>query len=239
MKIDQNTIIILIGIFVILFIAGIVAYSAWSEKKRREALQQFAQENSLVYVREDKAYSEQLTKQPKYELFRQGHSRKAFNFLRGQRYEMKVNLFDYRYTTGSGNHQRILQQTVALIDLERPELVQFTLKTRGIFQKVAEALGRKGIEFENRPVFSQRYVLKGNDEAAIRRTFNDSVLSFFEQQGNLSCEAIEDQLLVYRHNRRVHLDALREFQNNAVQIVDLMRRPTLIGDAYDFGIPKN
>lgn len=237
MNIDWTVILIVGGVALILLTVGVYAY--WRERKRIEDLQQFAQENSLVFARNDKEYSQQLTKQPEFDLFRHGYGKHAFNFLRGQRYEMNINLFDYQYSTSGGQHQQIHRQTVALINLDRPELVRFNLQPSGFFQKIAEKLGRKNIDFETRPEFSRRFNLRGSDESGIRRIFNDPLLALFEQQDKLSCEATEDKLLIYRHNRRVRLEDLRAFMDTVNQIVDLLRRPTIAGDLYDFGIPKN
>ena len=47
--------------------------------------------------------------------------------------------------------------------------------------KLCEMLGLKDIDFDSHPQFSKDYLLKGADEAAVRRCFHPAVLTFFEQ----------------------------------------------------------
>lgn len=64
-------------------------------------------------------------------------------------------------------------------------------------------------------------------------SFNPSVMSLFEQQNNLSCEAAANQLVVYRADKTVKPEDLHAFLDNAGQLLELMRRP-----AYDYSFAR-
>jgi hypothetical protein len=206
-----------------------LVYSAWSGKKRKEALQQTASEMGYSFMAEDKDFSAQLEAAAPFEIFSKGRSRKAYNILRGQRRDAQTALFDYKYTTGSGRSSQTHRLTLVLLTLEQAELVPFTLRGRGFFDRVAAKFGQKEIAIDAAPEFSKKYLVKGSDEEAVKRVLSPTVLSLFEQQNNLSCEVATNQLLVYRHERTVKLEEVRSFLDTAVQLLELMRRP-----AYDF-----
>ena len=178
----------------------------------------------------DKDLSSELQNTTAFDLFSKGRSRKAFNFLRGQRRDAQVTIFDYQYTTGAGRNSRTTFQTAVLFNLETPELAQFILKPRGLWEKMTSKLGAKEIDFSTAAEFTKKYLVKGTDEIAIHQVFNPSVVAFFEGQQGLSVEANDKQLLVYRQAKRIKPDELQAFLENAVQLLALMRKPSI-----DFG----
>jgi len=230
-----------IGFVILVF--GIVAlgaaYSTWTNKKRREAIEQIAPEMGFNYLRDDKTFTLQLEAQGKFDLFKKGRSRKASNILRSKRRDFEVTLFDHQYTTGSGRSSQTHHQTVALFSLENAQLPQFILRPRNLLDHVAAKFKRMEIDFSHRLDFSKKYLLRGSDETAIKRVINDPVLTFFEQQEKLSSEADGNQLLIYRSGHRVKPEELPAFLDKSTQALELMRRPTLSIDFYDFTPPRS
>ncbi len=219
----------LVWIFLILGLGIMVvslAYTAWAGKKRKEALQQTASEMGYSFAPEDKDFNAQLGSSAPSEILSKGRSRKAYNILRGQKRDAQTTVFDYKYTTGSGRSSQTHRLTLVLLTLEQAELVPFTLRGRGFFDKVAAKFGQKEISFESAPEFAKKYLVKGDDEEAVRRLFSPTVISLFEQQNNMSCEAVENRLLVFRPDRTVKPEELRDFLDIAVQLLELLRRPT-------------
>jgi len=206
-----------------------LVYNAWAGKKRKEALQQTAAEMGYSFLPEDKEFNAQLAASSPFEILSKGRNSKAYNILRGQRRDAQAAQFDYKYITGSGRSSQTHRLTLVLLTLEQAELVPFTLRGRGFFDKVAAKFGQKEIRIESSPEFSKKYLVKGNDEEAVPRLFSPTVLSLFEQQNNLACEASGNQLLVYRPDRTVKPEDTRAFLDTAAQLLELMRRP-----AYDF-----
>jgi hypothetical protein len=90
----------------------------------------------------------------------------------------------------------------------------FELRPQGFLDRVAEMFVHKDINFESHPVFSKRFVLKGEDEASIRSLFTPALLSAFEMLPPEKKWHIEESgmtLLVYRSNITVAPQDLRTF----------------------------
>ena len=98
----------------------------YQEQKRREALQLLADRMEFSYSADAGHVRQGALSQ--FYLFSQGHARKMSNELRGSIDDVAVTLFDYRYSTGSGRHQRTRRQTVLLLKSDRSDLPFFTLR---------------------------------------------------------------------------------------------------------------
>jgi hypothetical protein len=218
--------IVILGVGISVFS---LVYSAWARRKRREAIEQLANEMGYSFTPEDKAFDAQIKTGSPFEILSKGRSRKAYNLVQGQKRDAQVALFDYQYTTGNGRSSQTHRQTLVLLTLEQAELVPFTLRGRGFFDKVAARFGQKEINIDTAPDFSKQHLVKGGDEEAVQRVFTPSVVALFEQQKNLACEVVENQLLFYRPERTVKPEELRSFMDTATQLLELLRRPT-----YDF-----
>ena len=206
-----------------------LVYSAWARRKRREALQQIAIEMGYSFTLEDKEFNAQITTASPLEILSKGRNRKAYNLLRGQKRDAQVLLFDYQYTTGNGKNNEIHRQTLGILSLEQAELVPFTLRGRGFFDKVAAKFGQEEVQIDAAPEFSKKYLVKGSNEEAVRKVFTPRVVEFFTQQKNLACEVVENQVLIYNPGRTVKPEEVRSFLDRAVQLLELMQQPT-----YDF-----
>mgnify|MGYP001765424946 CR=1 FL=1 len=225
-------------IFVVVIAGLSMAYTAWSNKKRRESIEGLAAEMGFNFQADDKIFTQQLESMGRFELFSKGRSRKAMNILRSKRKDYEVTLFDYRYTTGSGRSSQTHYQTIALFSLESSEFPQYILRPRSLLDKVVAKFGMKEIDFSQRPEFSKKYIVRGNDETAIKRVINDAVQTHFKQQNKLTSEANGNQFLIYRTDYRVKPEELRTFLENATQVLELIRRPSLSVDFYDFSLQR-
>jgi len=232
-RLSEDTITWGILILVLGFMAISLVFNAWAGRKRKEALQQAAAEMGFSFLPDDKDFNNQIQASTSLDLFTKGRSRKAYNLLRGQRRDAAIVLFDYKYTTGGGRSSQTHHQTAILFTLEQSDMTQFSLRPRGLFDKMAAKFRQKEIDFETAPEFSKKYLVKGSDEAAIRRIFNTSVVAFYEGQQGLSTEASTNQLLFYRQGKRVKPEELSAFLENAAQLLALLRKPS-----YDFSYPR-
>src|SRR5207237_8398116 len=92
----------------------------------------------------------------------------------------KAAVFDYVYVTGYGKNSQTHYQTVVYIEPAKLRVPYFSVRPEGFFTKFLTAFGYQDIDFGQRPEFSKKYVLRGQDEQGIRHTCNDCLLSFFE-----------------------------------------------------------
>ncbi len=203
-------------------IGTIVVIALKIEKKRSEALQAAAERMKFTFSR--KGDPDLLDRLKGLHLFSQGHSKKIANALVGKAGALDVAVFDYAYTTGGGKHSQRWRQTVILFESDDMALPKFTLRPENIFHKIGQVFGYKDIDFDSHPEFSKRYLLKGENEEAVRATFGDKARSFYESDLKLSTEAAGPQLIHYRSGKRVTPDEISEFIKQGVRVLTLFRK---------------
>lgn len=201
MKFIAPLIPILFFIVIIGIIVAIYLYNSKKEKERTLAMQYVAQQMRWAF-----APVAQLSMIPHtgyFNLFNQGHSKSIKNMVYGEINGVKAAVFDYRYTVGHGKHSHTYSQSVLYFETPRLQLPMFTLSPENFMHRVISALGYQDIDFGNRPEFSKRYLLRGQDEQGIRSTFADRLLTFYEANPGLHTEGGGSQLFVYRLSQRV------------------------------------
>ena len=138
-----------------------------------------------------------------FQLFNKGRNRYLKNLIKGQRGDVEIYLGDYCFMIGRGKHRRTHHQTIIFIRSPHLELPNFLLTPENIFHKIGGLFGYDDIDFDSRPTFSARYLLKGTDETAIRDCFHDGILSFYERQEQVCSEGLGGFFLYYKPRHRV------------------------------------
>jgi hypothetical protein len=215
-------IVVAIVVGVLALIGTIVVIAIKIEKKRSEALQAAAERMKFTFSR--KGDPDLLDRLKGLHLFSQGHSKKITNVLMGKAGALDVAVFEYAYTTGGGQHSQRWRQTVILFESDGMDLPKFTLRPENIFHKIGQVFGYKDIDFDSHPEFSKRYLLKGENEEAVRATFGTEARSFYESDLKLSTEAAGPQLIHYRSGKRVSPDEISEFIKQGVRVLTLFRK---------------
>jgi hypothetical protein len=209
---------LIIGGVIAVVLVGIGA-AMWYEKKRREELASLAEELGLAFQPEGDA---QLHRQVgTFALFSQGGARKINNLILGETDEVKIALFDYQFTTGSGKQKQTHRQTVASLQSPSLKCPPFSMRPEGMFDKIGGAFGMQDIDFESHPLFSSMFLLKG-DETQVRKFFTPEVLSFFETQKGISVEARPGALIFYRARTRVKPAEMKNLLAQAYEIFGFM-----------------
>ena len=211
--------------FVIAIIGlGILLYF-YNRKKERERTEQlravaaqlawnFAEESPLNMI----AGLEQFT------LFNQGHSKQIKNFMYGEANGVKAAVFDYTFVTGSGKHRQTHNQSVTYLEPANLRVPYFSLRPEGFMTKIFQAFGYQDIDFGQRPEFSKQYLLRGQDEPAIRQAFNDRLLSFFESYHGTCVDGGGNQLFVFRAGHRYLPHEIQSQLALALNIFSLLPR---------------
>jgi len=156
-----------------------------------------------------------------FRLFSQGRSRRIHNVMRRKIHDIDVTIFDYRYTTQRGKHSHMQYRSVVLFDTGRLDLPRFTLLPRHFFHRIASALGWQDIVFEAHPVFGESYLLQGQDEARIRRVFDEEALLYYTRHTDLQTEGDGQRLVFYRSGRRVDPQGMEAFLQQGLDILDV------------------
>ncbi len=196
---------------VVAFIGGIV-YVAWlMEKKRTEAMTAWAQAHAYNFEGERPSLVDELAA---FKLFNQGRRRTVKNLMRGSKDSGAVRLCDYQYTTGSGKHQQVHQQTIVVLQTPGRQAPHFFCRRqRALFDSLGKLFGGQDINFDDDPAFSKAYVLQTTgDEQQLRHFMNPGLRDMLTKMGdrNLVLEVVGDTLVLHQGKRLKpdQLDAL-------------------------------
>jgi hypothetical protein len=207
---------------VIGLIVFLVIYANKKAAERTAAMQQAA--NALGWSFTADAPLSMIPGIERFYLFSQGHSKKLYNMMYGMMDGARAAIFDYRYTVGHGKNAHTYSQSVVYFQSERLSLPFFSLRPEGFGHKLISALGYQDIDFANRPAFSKKYLLRGEDEQGIRRVFHNAVLDYFENNLKLNTDGGGNEIFFYQQNVRVVPQNVRAFLGWGVNMLSLFQR---------------
>ena len=120
--------------------------------------------------------------------------------------ELKLILFDYAYSADDVETTTTVHQTIARIQAPLLKLPSFLLFPETIFSKIKVLFGAGDVNFLDSPGFSDKYILRGHDEAALRAIFTPALRQALEPLHDLTIEGADDALFVSRVGRRIEPD---------------------------------
>ena len=211
-------------VFLIIFVGSLILIFLRIGKKRTEQFALISAELKLNFF--PKGSASLFERLKPFHLFSKGWSRKIKNLMEGEANKVELAIFDYQYTTHGGQHPQTHRQSLLFIRSPKLNLPDFSLRPENVFHKIGSAFGDKDIDFETHPIFSKSYLLRGDNEAAIRGLFNNELLNFIQSQQNISIEGSGDQLIFYRHKNRVKPEEVESFMEEGFQVFDQFLRST-------------
>jgi hypothetical protein len=117
--------------------------------------------------------------------------------------ELNLILFEYEYTVGYGKSQHTTHQTIARMRAPLLKLPPFLLFPETIFSKIGVMFGQTDVNFSDSPEFSDRFILRGHDEAALRAIFSPALRQALTPLDHLTIEGADDVLFIFRTDRRI------------------------------------
>ena len=215
----SSTLPILVITGTLLVAASVFLWMRRREQERTEAMRRFARTRGFEF-------RETVDRPgPDTWLFKRGRRRRVRNVLTRSEPDGELTLLDYRYHEHHGNHSHREQQTVVMFRRPGRPLPAFELRPENLFHKVAAVFGFRDIDFENRPDFSGKYLLRGPDERAVRELFGPSVLGLFEKNPGWSAESDGEVLVVYRGGKTAKPDDLPEFLEDTKRVFTTLTSP--------------
>tara|TARA_B110000495_G_scaffold199686_1_gene213552 strand:+ start:9309 stop:9971 length:663 start_codon:yes stop_codon:yes gene_type:complete len=211
---------IAIVVTIVLLVVGGITYSIIYEKKRKQKLKETAEEMGLTFSPDGDPHL--LTRFSDFKLFNVGRGRRMSNLIQGDSGEVKIAIFEYKYTTGSGKNSKTRHQSV--VSLHSPDLVcpDFTIRPENFLDRIGSALGFQDIDFDDHPEFSSKFVLQGSDEQQLRQYFNQVTLDFFTARPNICVEAQSGTMFYYRVNKRIKADKVKDNLSEAYEVFGMM-----------------
>lgn len=199
-------------------LVALAVFLWWRKREgdRRAELERLSHILGWSYFRE--AGLETIAELEHFPLFGQGRRRRIRNLLRRTDGAMRRLFFDYLYVTGGGQHSQSHRLSLAAFEVES-ELPVFALRPEHLLHKIGSAFGFQDIDFDASPEFSRRYLLRGEDEDAVRTLFGPSVRAFFDRQPGWSIEGGGNWLVFYRHGKRVPPSELSAFLESCKNVL--------------------
>lgn len=189
------------GIVAVLIGGGAVVYTRRSQQQRLADVRAFAERQGWGF-REHVDFTS-IPDLTRFELFRPGSRRRLANVLTSPPGEPRVVVFDYSYVTSSGKSSQTHRQTVFYATGDALKLPTFSLRPEHFLHRVGAMFGYQDINLERRPVFSEQFLLRGEDETRVRAAFTDTVADFFERRPRVCAAGRGHELLYWRPGRFV------------------------------------
>jgi len=143
--------VVLVGLF-------IAIASVLSNIKRQKELSAFAMQSGFAFSPDPGDHHEQYES---FDPFDRGHSRRSSNLIHGRRGPIDWEMFDYKYTTGSGKNRQTHHCGVVLAKID-VVLSRIQIRPEGFFDKLAGLVGFDDIDFESEE-FSRRFHVSSDD----------------------------------------------------------------------------
>ena len=210
--------LLVVGIFIAVFVlaGGMMYWSYVANKKRIEGFEQEAEAMGLNFTQQPA--DSFMAHYGHFKLFNRGRRRGVSNLIEGDSGDVTLRIFDYKFTTGSGKQTRHLVQTIASLKSSQLNIPSLTIHPEGFLSRVGSKMGFQDIDFDSHPTFSKMFVLKGDNEEAIRNFLTPAALEYFEAHQGISLEASGDTLFFYNPNRRIKPEEIKDLLARAYEV---------------------
>lgn len=165
----EPLLIIPIAILVIVGIGFAIYYGHKAEQERIAALTSLAGEQGWTFTTDSDSTHDNRYAQ--FSVFRQGHSRRAYNTITGTRvindlpHPIQMGDYTYKVTRSNGKSRSTTTYRLSylIIHLPYPGVPSLTIRREHIFDKIGAAMGFDDIDFESSE-FSKKFMVKSSDK---------------------------------------------------------------------------
>jgi hypothetical protein len=192
-------------------------------RKRKLAFEQFCLRNGFSVV--DNASHPLLTIAEKnlesdvqFELFSKGRDRRFTMLAESHAVDSLTYLGEYLYNSGSGKNRTTYRHSIVAFVNQRKSLPYFSIRPESFIHRILESFGYQDIDLPYAPDFSKNFLLRGNDESAIRSVFTPGLVQAFERSKGICAEGNGQVFLVYSESKRIPIEKLDQFLIEARQL---------------------
>lgn len=179
---EAGLVIVLIPVIIAL-VAAIAYWSYQQQKKRREALAALARGLGWQFSAErDYSHDDEFNN---FEIFRHGHTRYAYNTLRGtvdvggRPWRAEMGDFHYQVTTSNGKSTTTHTYLFSYLILHLPyaHVPDLLIRREGMFDALKSMMGFDDIDFESAE-FSKRFYVKSPDKRFAYDVIHPQMMEF-------------------------------------------------------------
>jgi carbonic anhydrase len=99
----------------------------------------------------------------------------------------------------------------------------FGMQREGLLDKIKEKAFINDIDFQEFPDFSNKYRLKGINEAQVRDFFKKEIIEFFEKNQIYNIESLGAELLIYKSNNLASPEEIKNLLQFGKQLVEILK----------------
>lgn len=157
-----------IPIIIFFIVLIVIAFLSWekSTRLRQQGITEFAKRHSFTY--RFSVTPDWLGISPPFPILSKGSNWFQHAML-ADLAGATVRLFDFTYQKGFGKSKHTFRFSVIYFKSEKLSLPMFTLEPRSFFHGIQRTFGIPEIEISTHPKFCSAFVLRGEDEVAIRQ----------------------------------------------------------------------
>lgn len=170
---------------------------------REQKLKQIAVDNDWIYRHEVEWDDSYLRN---FQFFETRPIERKVNVISGHypKQGIRWEISDVTFDEGALLAAEVYHTTTQLLQLPFT-IPRFAIEQEGLFDKIFDRVmafsGQKDIDFELFTKFSDKFLLKGDDEAAIRSFFTPKLIQFLEQESIYHIESNGEALLIFKYLR--------------------------------------
>jgi hypothetical protein len=212
---------VLIVLFFAAVVGIIVLFVHILSLERRKKLSAYAKSKGLHFAPDkDKKIDSRYSS---FKCLRRGHSRYAYNIMRGKRDGRDLTAFDYHYVTGHGKSRRVYNFSALIIQSPLP-LKPLYLRPENIFDKVTDFFGFDDIDFESAE-FSRKFYVKSPEKRWAYHVIHQRMMVYLMESPRFHIQFDPEFIMAWRGKRFNEQDF-----DNAFALIQgiLMRLPEYV-----------
>lgn len=136
---------------------------------------------------------------PEFKCLRRGHSRYAYNIMRGRHEKQDLTAFDYHYVTGHGKSRQVHNLSVFVLGSPL-SLKPLYIRPENIFDKVSDFFGHDDIDFESAE-FSRKFYIKAQEKRWAYHVIHQQMMEYLMEAPKFHIQLAGEHIMVWRTTR--------------------------------------
>jgi len=136
----------------------------------------------------------------------------------------KLESSDITLQEGARQSQNEIQITILQVSETDITVPDFALEPEGLFSVLFEGVSGKDIDFDNHPVFSKKYYLRGLNENQVRNSFTEPIIQFLENREEMHIECHRNRLIFYKKRDLLEPSEILYIAKFAEEFVSLLQK---------------
>lgn len=136
----------------------------------------------------------------------------------------KLESADITLQEGARQSQNEIHITILQVSETDIVVPDFALEPEGLFSILFEGISGKDIDFDNHPVFSKKYYLRGLNENQVRNFFSEPIIQFLENREEMHIECHRNRLIFYKKRDLLEPSEILYIAKFAEEFVSLLQK---------------